>query len=455
MPAKFWRVFFITCSSLATAALSLWTVDPDLFWHLKAGEWIAVHKTIPAADIYSWSSYGQPWTDHQWLWELTNYLLYRKAGYPGLWLVTLLSGILIGMLIWLGTEKRSGVTGAAAGGLAPFLLYGWLRPWPQEWVYALFAGYLYISLRRDWGRKEILSLALIAALWANIHSSAVMLPLLILLEAGWEAVVLRVKEGLPARLLAALSCGIATLFTPHGAGLWAYAVKEGLLTNAYRQHIAEWMPFVFGFHEQSFIFFASLAIILAAAWQGRKRDIVMARAIFFWVLALNSRIYTPYAVLSTALLFGTLECKFSLTTIKLLAIQFIAVGIFILTLKGIPMNLQEAAAKDNYPVKAVEVIKERGYDKVYNEYGWGGYLIWSGIPVYIDGRADLYSHGGIFDGYMNLIQGDKPAGEAIEDTGAKTALVAVNDIRDAVLKEAPGWVEVYRDKTAAIFRVKD
>ena len=26
----------------------------------------------------------------------------------------------------------------------------------------------------------------------------------------------------------------------------------------------------------------------------------------------------------------------------------------------------------------------------YNSYNWGGYLIWRGLPVFVDGRADVY-----------------------------------------------------------------
>lgn len=47
-----------------------------------------------------------------------------------------------------------------------------------------------------------------------------------------------------------------------------------------------------------------------------------------------------------------------------------------------------------YPVKAAKWIKENlnvEEIKLYNEYNYGSYLLFEGIPVFIDSRADLYS----------------------------------------------------------------
>jgi len=47
-----------------------------------------------------------------------------------------------------------------------------------------------------------------------------------------------------------------------------------------------------------------------------------------------------------------------------------------------------------YPVYASEYIKENidlETMKLYNEYNYGSYLLYQGIPVFIDSRADLYS----------------------------------------------------------------
>lgn len=50
--------------------------------------------------------------------------------------------------------------------------------------------------------------------------------------------------------------------------------------------------------------------------------------------------------------------------------------------------------ENSYPVKACDFILENldvNNIKLYNEYNYGSYLIYRGIPVFIDSRADLYS----------------------------------------------------------------
>ena len=49
---------------------------------------------------------------------------------------------------------------------------------------------------------------------------------------------------------------------------------------------------------------------------------------------------------------------------------------------------------NTYPVEAAEWIKENldlDNIRLYNEYNYGSYLLYQGIPVFIDSRADLYA----------------------------------------------------------------
>ena len=60
----------------------------------------------------------------------------------------------------------------------------------------------------------------------------------------------------------------------------------------------------------------------------------------------------------------------------------------------------------------VRYLKQRGVYVLFNtngtllnEYGWGGYLIWSLGPqqkVFIDGRADIYEYAGVLPDYISM-----------------------------------------------------
>ena len=66
--------------------------------------------------------------------------------------------------------------------------------------------------------------------------------------------------------------------------------------------------------------------------------------------------------------------------------------------------------ENSYPVDAATYILENldiNNIKLYNEYNFGSYLLFRGIPVFIDSRADLYApefNPGveIFNDYMDL-----------------------------------------------------
>src|SRR5437899_1555532 len=63
---------------LAMAARNV--LDPDVWWHLKTGEWIVQNKAVPHADPFSYTRAAQPWVAHEWLSELLIYGAYRVAG---------------------------------------------------------------------------------------------------------------------------------------------------------------------------------------------------------------------------------------------------------------------------------------------------------------------------------------------------------------------------------------
>ena len=449
---NWWSYLYLFGWAFAVIAGSLWFSDPDIFWHLKVGEWIVENNAVPRTDVYSWTVYGEPWTAHQWFWEVVLYSVHKYLGYLGIWALTLVMGFIAGAFI-RGGLKFKGVSegvATAAGGLAVLLLIGWLKPWPQAGVYALFGAYLYFSLRNRWGPGEVLYAAGIGLVWANIHSTAVMLPLLLMAEVFWKLIFDRNNmQDIWWRLAAVCSSGIATLITPHGFGLWRYAVGQGLLTSIYRDHVMSWQPYQFGFNALSLIFFISIFILFVAVRQGKEKDLEFIRAAGFWVLALMSRIYSPFAILSTAVLFGLLKIELGTDSIKRMAVISILVGLVMLPLQGIPSDLVQVAREDSYPVDALEHIKEEGYEKIYNDHGWGGYMLWNDVPVYVDGRNDLY--GGIFEKNIEMWRSEKPIGETLEETGAETVLTSTHSVMDLTLRGSRWWMEVYRDEVAVIY----
>ena len=74
-------------------------VDPDLWWHIKAGQDILRTHHFPTSDAYSFTVRGAPWIDYEWLGELPLAVAARLGGNAALdaLLIVLASVILLAL----------------------------------------------------------------------------------------------------------------------------------------------------------------------------------------------------------------------------------------------------------------------------------------------------------------------------------------------------------------------
>ncbi|MGA7805332.1 MAG: hypothetical protein WCB02_12040, partial [Bradyrhizobium sp.] len=103
------------------------------------------------------------------------------------------------------------------------------------------------------------------------------------------------------------------------------------------------------------------------------------------------------------------------------------------------------------PVAAVAELKKLNAGRVFNDYDFGGYLIASGVPTFIDGRTELFGEKFFLDHnaastlsepekLFRLLDGDR-----IEATLLRTQSPAAR-----LLDHVDGWQKVYSDDIATI-----
>src|SRR5262245_1330498 len=68
--------------------------DPDLWWHMRTGQWIIEKGTVPHADPFSSTMAGTHWVAHEWLTDIGLYELYRIGDFGAL---TLATTIIVGL----------------------------------------------------------------------------------------------------------------------------------------------------------------------------------------------------------------------------------------------------------------------------------------------------------------------------------------------------------------------
>ena len=88
--------------------------------------------------------------------------------------------------------------------------------------------------------------------------------------------------------------------------------------------------------------------------------------------------------------------------------------------------------------------------RIYNSYNWGGYLIWEGVPVFIDGRADVYGDA-FMDEYVLAYQLRGDWRVPLEKYDVDYILIESGASFARFLEEAPEWEGVYQDEVAAVF----
>lgn len=434
--------------------------DADTFWHIAAGELMLDARQIIHADPFSHTMPGREWQTHEWFSEILMALAYRLGGWNG---VVILGGVTAGAAAaliagWVARFAPPLTTFLAVtlglGALTPSLLvrpHMLAMPLMVLWVIALMRA-------RERDRTPTLWLIPLMTLWANLHGSYVFgLALLgpfaleVLIAAPrsrWWDVIWRWG-------LFGVACLLAALVTPHGVEGLIHPFQ--LMTMTSLPDIVEWRPIDFskatGFEA------ALMAVIFVGFARGMKVPLIrLAVLLLLLHMALqHTRHVVPLGLVAPLLLAAPLgeavadgyrgELRSRLRPILAVAL----VGLIVITAVRFVHPL---VRKDGYhaPISALEAVPTDLRAKpVLNSYGLGGYLIFKGVKVYIDGRADMY--GDAFTArYMRIARGNTAElDKAIAQYDIQWMFLDYNAILAGVMDKKPGWRKLYGDKQAVVY----
>ena len=97
---------------------------------------------------------------------------------------------------------------------------------------------------------------------------------------------------------------------------------------------------------------------------------------------------------------------------------------------------------------AVEAAHVTG--PVLNDYGFGGYLIFAGIPPFIDGRAELYGDEFIRRYVQAMLLESDELPKLLDQYGISWTLIAPERPAALLLDYLPGWRRLYADNVAVV-----
>src|SRR6266849_3873431 len=153
-------------------------VDPDLWWHLRTGQWIMESGHIPHSDPFSFTRAGSPWVAHEWLSEVAFYEIWKHSGAAGLIIFSAIVTTAGFMLLYLRSPGKPHWAAAtlALGALAAAPVWG-VRP--QMFTFALASLLLWLLERGQERPRLLIWIPLLFLLWLNVHAGFALGPVLL------------------------------------------------------------------------------------------------------------------------------------------------------------------------------------------------------------------------------------------------------------------------------------
>ena len=451
--------------------------DPDVWWHLRTGQLIIQNHRVFHTDPYSFTKFGQPWIDHEWLSQILIFGLYRLGGWGAL-----MAGFaaVIAATYWLAFLRCPGrpyVAGAITvwGALASIPSWG-VRP---QMLTLLLASLFLLMLERSYQRPNLLWwLPPLMLLWVNLHAGyAVGIGFLVLFIAGHALdIAFGVEETsasprLRSLALASVACVAVVLLNPYGAQLYRYPL-ETLHSRAMLAYIGEWLSP--DFHQPGYLpvllmMLATLVLPAISPRCLRPRQLLLLAVTMY--AGLRSARHLPiYVLVAVPVLSAVIQSRLqasgmagvfdirhaSLTRTKLLFNATVLVALLILTgarLRHQILQQGHIEARE-FPQSAASFLTtNRPPGLLLNHYNWGGYFIWKLYPeykVYIDGRADVYGDSFMDDfAAMYFLRG-KSWQSPLEQWDIRTLVLPPDAPLVNAFRSRPGWKEVFADKQAVV-----
>jgi hypothetical protein len=417
-------ILFILLSVMAVRV----PTDTDTWWHIRSGEYIVKNKEIPKTDPFSYTRYGHDWIDHSWGSQIVIYGVYDlfggstapgDSGNIGLALYTAALATLGMAFVYLMCDGnvylRAFVVVLGAAAAAVF----W-SPRPQMFSFMLGALVLYVlHLYKRERFDRLWLIPPVMLIWANLHGGfaigfifmfgSIVGEVLGNLFNGDDPDV--VSWGRLRKMVIVTLVSIPMIaINPNGIKMLGYPFRT-VGIGALQDFIQEWASP--NFHQPStWPFMLLLLGVLAAVGLSSRRidwtDLTLVCGTALMALSAGRNI-AVFAIAATPVLSHHLNVwltdrGWQMKLRRRMSRTMLIVNWTLLLLIALTGVVKIAAAlnektvreaqEERFPVELAEFLNETPPPgNMFNSYNWGGYLMFAApnVPVYVDGRTDLYN----------------------------------------------------------------
>jgi hypothetical protein len=443
--------------------------DPDTYLHVAAGRWMLAHAALPSQDPFSHTFAGATWIPHEWLAEIVLAATWAAAGWGGLVLLTAGAfALAIALLTRFLLRWCEPCSALIAAGLGAATTLGHLLARPHLLalpLLVLWSGRLVLA--RDTEAAPPLGLLPVMVLWANLHASF-MFGLALAVFLGVEAVACSAARGREARRWGGFAAfaALAALATPNGlAGLaqpfWLLAMP------ALQASIVEWRsPDFQAFQPVEIWLLGALALGFTVAVRLPPARLVLLLALAHMALA-HARHAELLGLVGPLAVAAALGPAIAAKVRSDLPSPFASSAVLLAAPAGAPaLSMALAAALmlglsvlrpipradgPTTPATALTAALGQGLaGPVFNSESFGGYLIFQGVPTFIDGRIELYGND-FLRRYLAAANGSEPVLSALlRQYRVAWTLLLPGEPAVGLLDRLPGWRRVYAGADAVI-----
>lgn len=393
------------------------------YYTIKIGELIVKNKNIDMLEHFSWHS-NLKYTYPHWLYDVIIYLIYNIGGMFGIYISTCIFAAILGIVFFSVNVKinKNQILSFFMTILGLYMLKSFIAARAQLVTYILFILQIY-SMEKllETGKKRYgIYLIMDSLLVANLH------------VAVW-----------PFSFV---------LYLPYMAEYFIACLKKKENNS---KIIINKNP-----NTKILIVFMICGLIILMLYFGRQKSIF----IIIGLICIN-RIISEFCNSHNSSIDKQLvEAIMRKSVIVIIIICFIIVDFCLIFEKRNDQYVDEKT----YPVEMsnyiLDYFKETGFYnvRIFNEYNYGSYLLYRGIPVFIDSRADLYSPE--FNSGVNVFEDSESVGsfemdidEFVEKYNITHIILSNQSQLNKVLKKIEGtkYKLVKEDENFSFYKIEN
>ena len=463
-------------------------LETDMWWHLRAGEETMLSKEVYAVDTFSFTREGVDWINHSWLSQVLMFSIFQAGSYYGLSIWVGVCAVLSMLFVYLQMKGHPLLRSAVLLFAAVVSSVVW-SPRPQIHTLVLFSllGYLIFKYKTTKDYKYLIGTLPIFALWGNLHGGYVLGIILmgsvIVGEILNKIIFKDIAESLSWRQISIfvvfmVSGFLVVLINPFGLDMWRIPFNT-VGVETLQNVINEWASpdFHQAFQQPMLWMLLGVFSLIGLSKNSIDGAELIPLITFSWAALVARRNFGPFAIIAAPIfskyLTSLIDEWLSVATKKLPwvgrflekstqnnrdlkpglknLLNLVLIGLLLVGAGWKIANVNDRefilqAERGVFPVDAVEWMKKSGINgNMFNDYNWGGYLIWHmrEVPVFVDGRTDLFGDD-ILNDYLSIMSLQSNWADNLDDYQINSVLVkSDSDIARAL--QNSGWQIEYQD----------